>query len=154
MLFSLKKSFETLVLATTISAVTLTAGVALAETVTCNESDTNVSYRLQFDWKRDTVDISYRSGTAAYKKIFKSGTAVRNNANDKSFLAEGLTTHYTGTSKECGLVETLTFDVTGSNGTTGVLEKRGDFSATKSGCKAKMPAPDLSTNTVAITCSR
>lgn len=152
MLFSLKKSFGALVLASTIS--TLLAGNAFAETVICKEADTNISYRLEFDWAKSTVDISYKWSNRAYKKIFSGGTAVRNSAQDKSFLAEGLTSQYIGPNKDCNLLETLTFDVTGGNGTTGVLEKRGDFSATKSGCKAKMPAPDLSANSIAITCSR
>jgi hypothetical protein len=126
---------------------------SLAETVVCKEADSKISYKLDFDWTKETVEISGRYDSKAYKKLFKAATAVRNNANDKSFLAEGTVKEYVGGGNDCTLIETLYFDVSQSDGKAGTLQKSASLISKSGSCKPKMPAPDLSSNTIQITCS-
>lgn len=124
-----------------------------AETVVCREADTKISYKLDFDWTKETVEISGRFDKKAYKKLFNAATAIRNNANDKRFLAEGTAKEYVGGGKDCTLIETLYFDISQNNGKAGTLQKSASLLSKSGSCKAKMPAPDLSANTVVVTCS-
>ena len=124
-----------------------------AETVVCKEVDTKISYKLDFDWTKETVEISGRYDNKAYKKLFKAATAVRNNANDKRFLAEGTVKEYVGGGNDCTLIETLYFDISKNNGKAGILQKSASLLSKSGSCKAKMPAPDLSANSVEVTCS-
>ena len=124
-----------------------------AETVICKEADTKISYKLDFNWSKETVEISGRHDNKAYKKLFKAATAVRNGANDKRFLAEGTAKEYVGGGSDCTLIETLYFDISQNNGKAGTLQKSASLMSKSGSCKAKMPAPDLSANTVLVTCS-
>jgi hypothetical protein len=123
-----------------------------AKTIICKEVDSKISYKLEFNWNNDTVEISGRFDNKAYKKLFKAATAVRNNANDKSFLAEGTMKQYVGGGNDCTLVETLYFDVSKNSGRSGILQKSAALLSKSGTCKAKMPPPDLSANSVEVTC--
>jgi hypothetical protein len=127
--------------------------VSQAETVICKETDTKISYKLEFNWTKETVEISGRHDKKAYKKLFKAATAVRNSSNDKRFLAEGTAKEYVGSGSDCTLIETLYFDISQNNGKAGTLQKSASLLSKSGSCKAKMPAPDLSANTVLVTCS-
>jgi hypothetical protein len=128
------------------------SATGLAETVICSEVDSKISYKLDFNWTNDTVEISSRYDNKAYKKLFKAATAVRNNANDKRFLAEGTVKQYVGGGKDCSLVETLFFDASNAGGEGGTLQKSAALMTKSGSCNAKIPAPDLSANTVQISC--
>lgn len=129
------------------------SGISQAKTVVCKEVDSKISYKLDFNWTSETVEISGRFDNKPYKKLFKDGTAARDTASDKRFLAEGTVKQYVGGSKDCTLVETLYFDITGNNGKSGTVQKSASLLNKTGTCKAKMPAPDLSANTVEVTCS-
>jgi hypothetical protein len=125
-----------------------------AETIVCKEVDSKASYKLEFNWKNETVEISSRFDNKAYKKIFTNATAVRNNVNDKRFLAEGTLKNYVGEGKDCTLIDTLYFDISTGGGKAGTLQKSATLFSKSGSCKAKMSAPDLSANTVEVTCSK
>lgn len=130
-------------------------GTAIGETVVCKEKDSKTEYKLDFNWTKDTVDISTRHGSGSFRKLYKAGTAVRNNAQAKSFLAEGLAAQYVGTFKGCGeVIETLYFEVEDPKGSSGILQKTGYFTSKSAGCTVKAPAPDLSVNSVEVNCKR
>lgn len=149
MILALKNGLSLLV----VTAVLAVSNAAFAESIVCKEKDSDVEYKLDFNWQKESVDISSRSGKKPFKKRFKSGTAVRNNAQDKSFLAEGSAKQFVGSYSGCGgIIETLYFDI--ADGTSGILQKSGQFVSKTPSCKIKTPAPDLSPNSVDVTCKK
>jgi hypothetical protein len=139
-----------------VAVTALSAGAdAFGETVVCREKDSKTEYKLDFNWTKDTVDISARNGSGSYRKLYRAGTAVRNNAQSRSFLAEGIAAQYVGGFKGCGeVIETLYFEVEDPKGSSGILQKTGYFATKSSGCSIKAPAPDLSVNSVEVTCKK
>lgn len=139
-----------------VAMTALTAGTeAFGETVVCKENGSKTEYKLDFNWNKDQVDISARNGGGSYRKLYRAGTAVRNNTQSRSFLAEGIAAQYVGGFKGCGeVIETLYFEVEDPKGSKGILQKTGYFATKSSGCTIKAPAPDLSVNSVEVTCKR
>jgi hypothetical protein len=97
----------------------VSSGTYGTDDVFCRVGNTRLSYKLSFDWSQDKVDISSNTGpTDGYELLFKQSTAVRNNAQDGSFLAEGIAAESTVKWDEAcgGLLTSLYFDVTERDG--------------------------------------
>jgi len=130
------------------------------EDVVCKEDNSKLSYRMQINWTTETATISERVGTGNWRKLYEKAAVVRNNAQDKSLLAEGTAKEWAGGfDGECArLIDVLFFDIGGSNGQRAGLVHRSprwvkSAQGSGNGCKMKTSAPDLQDTAVRITCN-